>query len=125
MEPGESPFVCSECKARGAEAKDCACGAGPMLDLRQQTTIDLLVEEDDRRREKQYQRFLWAGVVAGVLALVAALQFFPGVILAIPLPIPFANPIKFFALAIIVAIVTSKGLHAAFKVPYRFPELRG
>lgn len=84
----------------------------------------MLVLEDDRRLERATQRNLWVGVGVGVAAIVGLLFLAPQIITAIPLPVPFANPIKVAGLAILLAAATWKGLGAAVPARRRFPDLK-
>jgi hypothetical protein len=117
-------FVCSECARPGPDASDCPCGAGARLDLRDPEVVSMLVLEDDRRLERATQRNLWVGVGVGVAAIVGLLFVAPQIITAIPLPVPFANPIKVAGLAILLAAGTWKGLGAAVPARRRFPDLK-
>jgi hypothetical protein len=84
----------------------------------------MLVLEDDRRIERATQRNLWVGVGVGVVVIVGVLFGAPQIITAIPLPVPFANPIKIAGLAILLAAATWKGLGAALPARRRFPDLK-
>lgn len=97
------PFVCSECARRAGEAGDCPCGAGMLFDLRDPAMVDALREDDGRRAERAKQRNIWVGVVTGVVSGAALFAWQPKFLLAIPLPIPFANPVKILALMLALA----------------------
>lgn len=123
----EQQFVCSDCKARAAAAGDCPCGQGPFLDLKDPAVREMLIEEDDRRAQRQTQRFLWLGVVVGVVAIVFSIwsDTLRKALVAISLPLPLVGvPLTFLGVGIVSAVVLSKVLSAAVKKPHRFPELR-
>jgi hypothetical protein len=120
----EASFVCSECARPGPDAGDCPCGGGARLDLRDPEVVAMLVREDDRRLERAKQRNLWGGVVVGIVVVVGVLATAPRVITAIPLPVPFANPIKIAGLMILIAAAAMKGIGAALPMKRKFPELQ-
>lgn len=118
------PFVCTECGHRAALAADCGCGAGPLVDLRDAGVRAVVRDIEDRRVDKRLDQYKWVGVVAGVIAIGVALStdLLRAIVLAAPLPIPFANPIKFLAVGVLAALGVWKGLAAALPPPRRFPE---
>lgn len=123
----EQAYVCSDCRARAPSAGDCSCGAGPLLDLKDAAVVEMLIEEDDRRAEKQTQRFLWAGVLTGVGTIVLCIWADPlrHMLVAVSLPLPIVGvPLTFLAVGIATAVLLSKLLSVAVKKPHRFPELR-
>jgi len=65
---GGPPFICGTCGARYAAVGDCpACPGSALLDLRKADVLELLEDIDDRMRRSRDQRWLWVGVVVGVL----------------------------------------------------------
>ena len=122
--PEAENFVCSDCTRPGPDGGDCPCGAGPRLNLGDPQVVEMLVETDDRAVEKTKQRNLWLGVGAGLGLVVAILFTVPQVILAIPLPLPFANPIKIIGLMILIAAGASKAADALLPAKRKFPQLK-
>jgi hypothetical protein len=116
-------FACTDCGRRAPKEGDCVCGAGALVDLANPDMRALAIETDDRRTEEHGQRLLWISVGLSVSFGAFLLLVIPGVIKAIPLPVPFANPIKVFAIVIGFAVLSSKLLGAAFPARRRFPEL--
>lgn len=119
----ERPFVCSECAARQLVAGECACGAGPLFDVRDPAIADALREDDQRRSERAKQRNIWIGVFIGMATGGAIMATIPRVILDIPLPVPFANPIKVIAMMIGLTAIAVAILDRVFRAKPRFPEL--
>lgn len=119
----ELPFVCSDCAAHHAVAGECACGAGPLFDLRDPAIADALREDDERRAERAKQRNIWIGVVVGMLVGGAIFAAASETILRIPLPLPFANPIKVVAMMIGITALTVAVLDRILRPKPRFPEL--
>jgi hypothetical protein len=93
------------------------------VDLNDKQMRDMIVEIEDRRAEAHGQRLLWVAVGIGVMTGLGALVLIPGLIMAIPLPVPFANPIKFIGLMILTGLAMSKALVFCFPAHRRFPEL--
>ncbi|NUP11169.1 MAG: hypothetical protein HOW73_34420 [Polyangiaceae bacterium] len=116
-------FVCTDCGRRAPAPGDCPCGAGPFVDLSKPEFRDMVIEIDDRRAESHQQRVLWAGVGAGIIGGVFVLAVAHPLIAAIPLPVPFAMPIKVIAMMIGLTLLTSRVLGEIWKAPRRFPEL--
>lgn len=119
----ERPFVCSECASRQLVAGECGCGAGPLFDVRDPAIADALRDDDQRRADRAKQRNIWIGVFIGMATGGAIFATIPSVILAIPLPVPFANPIKVIAIMIGLAAIAIAILDRAFGAKPRFPEL--
>lgn len=117
-------YVCSECARSRSEPGDCSCGGGALLDLEDPAAVEMLVLQDDRVEERVKQRNLWVGVAFGLVTVVAILLVAPKLILAIPLPIPFANPIKVIALMILLAAGAMKVANVAMPARRKFPQLR-
>jgi hypothetical protein len=118
------PYVCSECAAHRGEPGECACGGGPLLDLRDPAIQEALRDDDQRRADRAKQRNIWIGVAVGILGGGALLWVGYPVILAIPLPIPFANPVKVIALMIAITACAVFALDRAIPAKARFPELK-
>ncbi len=69
-EDGLPPFICGTCGKRYPAAGDCpACSGSALLDLRQETVLEMLEEFDDRAKRSRDQKLLWVGVVIGVALL--------------------------------------------------------
>jgi len=119
----DAGFVCSECTQPGRDAGDCPCGAGARVDLGDPAIVEMLVETDDRAAERAKQRHVWIGVACGLVVVVGVLFVAPKLILAIPLPLPFANPIKVIGLMILVAAGAAKAASAIFPARRKFPGL--
>ncbi len=117
-------FVCSDCTASSSEPGDCKCGGGALLDLDDPAAVAMLVEQDDRVEEKVKQRNLWIGVAVGLVTIGAVLLAAPQVIVAIPLPIPFANPIKVITLMILLAAGAMQVANAVLPARRKFPQLK-
>jgi hypothetical protein len=117
-------YVCSDCAASSTEPGDCRCGGGALLDIEDPAAVEMLVSQDDRVEEKVKQRNLWIGVGVGLFTVVAILLVVPKLILAIPLPIPFANPIKVVTLMILLAAGAMKVANVAMPAHRKFPQLR-
>lgn len=116
-------FACTDCGRRAPHELDCPCGAGPLVDLAKPEFRQMVVEIEDRRVEAHEQTLLWIGVVVGIaLGLFTAFGM-PGVLAAIPLPVPFAPVIKALLLMIAYAVGVSRLAGRVWRAPRRFPEL--
>jgi hypothetical protein len=116
-------FVCTDCGRRSPLAADCPCGAGAFVDIDLPQFRAMVVEIEDRRLDGRKQRLLWAGVGIGVASVIGILVTVPSLILDIPLPVLFANPIKVVLLMIGVAVGSTRLLEAMFPAKRLFPEL--
>lgn len=119
----DAAFVCSECTQPGPDGGECPCGAGARVDLGDPAIVEMLVEIDDRAAERAKQRHVWIGVACGLLVVIGILFTAPKLILAIPLPLPFANPIKVIGLMILIAAGAAKAASALFPARRKFPGL--
>jgi hypothetical protein len=116
-------FACTDCGRRWHAPIECACGAGPLVDLEKPEFREMIVEMEDRRAESHGQTLLWAGVGVGMVGGLFMLLAFPLFIRMIPLPIPFSLPIKVIGMMIGFAVLASKVLAAMFPARRKFPEL--
>lgn len=119
----DAAFVCSECASPGPDAGECPCGAGARVDLADPAIVQMLVEIDDRAAERAKQRHVWIGVACGLVVVIGILFVAPALIVAIPLPLPFANPIKVIGLMILIAAGAAKAASALFPARRKFPGL--
>lgn len=128
--PGAAPppkptvYICADCDRRSAEPGACPCGAGAYIDMFQPNVAEALADEDQRRMDRAKQRNLWIAVGVGIASVVFFIATTPKVFLGIPLPLPFANPIKGIALMILVAVVTGTLLDELVPAKPKYPELR-
>jgi hypothetical protein len=88
---GLSPFICGTCGKRYAAAGDCPdCPGSALLDLRQPSVLEMLEEFDDRAKRSREQRWLWVGVVIGVVVVgLLNLQHFWQVVRRSTIVLPF------------------------------------
>jgi hypothetical protein len=67
---GLPPFICGTCGKRYPAVGDCPdCPGSALLDLRKPTVLEMLEEFDDRAKRNRDQRWLWVGVVVGVVVV--------------------------------------------------------
>jgi hypothetical protein len=67
---GLPPFICGSCGKRYPGEGDCPdCPGSALLDLRKPAVLEMLDEFDDRARRSREQRWLWVGVVVGILVV--------------------------------------------------------
>jgi hypothetical protein len=67
---GGPPSICGTCGRRYSVVGDCpSCPGSALLDLRRPDVLELLLELDDRARRTRDQRWLWVGVVVGILII--------------------------------------------------------
>jgi hypothetical protein len=71
------PWVCIDCGARAPQAGDCLRCREPMLDARDDKTIDLVRDVEQRLAHTAETRSRWIGVVVG-MAVIFALWLVPG-----------------------------------------------
>src|SRR5688572_28854758 len=74
-----SHWVCMLCGYRAdTDYGECqGCRQGPLLDIRKEDVRELIRDHYSRIRQSREQWWLWLGVAAGILLVLAALIFIP------------------------------------------------